>query len=218
MQIRTLEETFAIKECKGSDNLIPHKKCVKYLGIYIDETLKYNIHVETQLSKARSTFLMNKRLFYSKYLHPKIELIYYQLLIRPIITYGCPIWFNVSALQMERVRLFERRCLRICLRMFAKKNGVKYYSNKAIYDKAGIARVDNFVIKLIRDHFASASRNGLNSFIYGAFYPNPLYYSRTLSTGYIPPEAFLYLDTNGYIQNETNVPIIYHVPRHKNKK
>lgn len=218
--VRKNYKTFAVRESRDSENIIPHKKCVRYLGIYIDQKLKYNIHVETQLNKARRTFLMNKRLFYSKYLHYKIKLICYQLLIRPIITYGCPIWFNISASQMERIRLFERRCLRVCMSMFVEsKDGYKkYYSNKKIYNKAGIPRIDNFIIKLIRDHFANASRNKSNSLIFSAFYPNPLYHAKTLSSGFIPPEVFLYMDTHGYIQDETNIPTIYHVPRHKNKK
>lgn len=125
-------------------------------------------------------------------------------------------WFNTSASQMEKIRMFKRR---VCLGMFAKteEGFMRHYSNKTIYDRAGIPRIDNFAIKFIRDHFAN-SRNKINSLIYGALYPNPLYHAKTLTTGYIPPEAFLYLNTYGYIQDKANVPTIYHVPRHKNKK
>lgn len=54
--------------------------------------------------------------------------------------------------------------------------------------------------------------------LYTGHYPNPLYYEKTLNTGYIPPEAFPYLDSNGYIQDVNNIPVIFHVPRHKNIK
>lgn len=49
-------------------------------------------------------------------------------------------------------------------------------------------------------------------------YPNPSYHANTLNTGFIPPEAFPYLDANGYVQDHNNIPTIYHVPRHKNIK
>lgn len=86
--VRKYYKNFAIKENKHSDRFIPHKSSVKYLGIYIDDRLKYNNHIDKQLLKARRTFLAHKRLFYSKHLHCKIKLICYQLLIRPIIPSG----------------------------------------------------------------------------------------------------------------------------------
>lgn len=67
--------------------------------------------MEIQLKKAVLTFMKHKRLFYSKYLHPKIKIICYQLLIRPLITYGCPIWYNINAALMEKLRILERKCL-----------------------------------------------------------------------------------------------------------
>jgi len=46
-----------------------------------------------------------------------------------------------------------------------------------------------------------------------------MYHNRTISiTGYIPPEAFIYLDQKGYIQDNENVPLIYHFPRHNSNK
>lgn len=95
---------------------------------------------------------------------------------------------------------------------------LRQYSNKKVYDKANIPRIDNFILKLVRDHFANAAMIKQNSLIFAALYPNPEYFARTLLTGFIPPEAFLYLDTKGFIQDFKGIPIIYHVPRHKNIK
>lgn len=218
--LRRHYKTFSIKEFKNNGRPIPHKNYVKYLGIHIDDRLKFNNHIEKQLEKAKKAFIIHKRLFYSKYLHHKIKLICYQLLIRPIITYGCPIWYNISASQMERIRLFERNCLRVCLRMYNTKasNYKKAYSNKIIYNKANINRIDNFILRLTRDHFANATNIKQNSLIFSALYPNPSYHKNTLNSGYIPPEAFPYLDANNYISDANNIPIIYHASRHKNKK
>ena len=94
----------------------------------------------------------------------------------------------------------------------------KYYSNKTTYDKANIPRIDNFIIKLTRDHFANATRISHNSLIFSALYPHPEYHAKTLTSGFIPPEAFPYLDAKGYIQDINNIPTIYHIPRHKNIK
>jgi len=107
---------------------VPHKFCVKYLGVSLDDRMIFKKHVRIQLEKARTAFWKLKRLFYSKHLKKRIKIICYQALIRPIITYGCPIWYNISASLMEKVRVFERQCLRACLSTYrsASSNYKKY--------------------------------------------------------------------------------------------
>ena len=158
---------------------------------------------------------MLKRLFYNRYLNHRLKILAYMALIRPIITYGCPIWFNVSASTMEKIRVFERKCLRACLSEYrsAETNYFYYISNKKIYNKANVPRIDNFILKLTRNHFASTRSVLTNGLIQGLTYPNPLYFVKTLTSGHIPPEAFLYLDEKGFIQNNKNIPIIYHAIR-----
>lgn len=154
--VRKVYKTFHI-ESSPKENItrsIPHRNLVKYLGVNLDERLYYKNHLDIQISKTTKIFMQHKRLFYSKYLNPKIKIICYQLVIRPIITYGCSIWFNVSASLMEKNRLFERKCLRACLNMYRSEQSdyTEYISNlKLIYNEAKIPRVDNFIINLIRD-------------------------------------------------------------------
>ena len=100
------------------DQEVEHKRQVKYLGINIDDMLRLDLHPKIQLQKARKSFRMNCRLFREKYLDKKSKIICYQLLIRPIITYASPCWFNISASQMENIRAFERECLRVCLEKY----------------------------------------------------------------------------------------------------
>ncbi|KYN17310.1 Putative nuclease HARBI1 [Trachymyrmex cornetzi] len=103
-------------------------------------------------------------------------------------------------------------------RSSAESNYEKYISNLMLYNKAKIPRIDNYMLGLMRDHFLQASRLFHNGLIFGAFYPNPMYHQKTLSTGYIPPEAFIYLDQKKYLQDENGIPIIYHYPRRNSRK
>lgn len=121
---------------------------------------------------------------------------------------------------MEKVRIFERKCLRPCLNLnrSAESDYTKYVSNLTLYNKAKVPRIDNFMLGLMRKHFLHASKLYQNSLIFGAFYPNPMYHQKTLDTGYIPPEAFTYLDQMGYLQDEKGIPIIYHFPRRNSRK
>ncbi|KNC20875.1 hypothetical protein FF38_04214 [Lucilia cuprina] len=54
----------------------------------------------------------------------------YQSLIRPIITYACSIWFNISASNMEKIRIFERKCLRACTSLYRSSEVYKSYLQK----------------------------------------------------------------------------------------
>lgn len=80
---------------------IPHKKTVKYLGVNLDYLMRLNEHVTTQLKKARNIFHAHGYLFHNKYLSRKAKIICYLLLVRPVITYAAPIWWNISHTLME---------------------------------------------------------------------------------------------------------------------
>jgi hypothetical protein len=213
-------KSFGLKENATGDKDIQHNKLARYLGLWLDERLLFNTHVDTQLNKARKIFFSHSKLFYSKFLNSKVKLICYQALVRPIITYGCQIWYNMGSSMMEKIRMFERKCIRACLGKYrsAKSNYQKYLSNKTIYDLANIPRIDNFIIKLTRDYFVYSAKIFENSLIFPIAFSDSEYIKRSMISGYVPPEAFLYLDENGYIQDKHQVPVIYHVPRHKANK
>lgn len=206
---------FKIKENENNDTFITHKNIVRYLGVNVDDKLKYTQHLTIQLQKAMAAWIKLKRLFYNKYLHPRIKLNCYQLLIRPILTYGSPIWYNISASNMEKLRIFERKCLRACLgqNRTRESNHKKYISNTVIYNKANIQRIDSHILGLTRNHYASVAKIKHNSLIFASLYPHDMYHQRAMETGFVPPEAFLYLDNRGYIQDKNNIPVIYHVQR-----
>lgn len=106
---------FILVDKKKNNQKIPHKVLVKYLGIHLDDRLVMNKHIELQLKKTKNAWFALRKLFYSKYLDYVVKVIAYQSLIRPILTYACQIWFNLTAKKMEEIRIFERKCLRACI-------------------------------------------------------------------------------------------------------
>ena len=199
---------------------VPHKRCVKYLGIHLDDLLRYNQHVKIQIEKAKKAFRSLHGLFYSPYLSKKAKTIAYLTIIRPIITYGCPIWWNVSACTMERLRLFERRILRACLGKYRSAVGdyQMMISNANILKEAEIPRIDSFMIKLIRNYIKKSIRNKTNSLIFGPYYFKQNYFEAAIGEGFVPPEGFQYLDNLGYIMREESKPVLYHYPRDNRNK
>ena len=45
---------------------VPHKNTVKYLGVYLDNLLRLNKHIDAQLDKTNKAFHSNCRIFYNK--------------------------------------------------------------------------------------------------------------------------------------------------------
>lgn len=95
---------------------------------------------------------------------------------------------------------------------------MKYISNKKLYNKANIIRIDNFIISLIRNNILRCLQCSENNLIMAPYYENQEYIITSLNRGFVPPEAFLFLDSRNVIQNENGTPIFYHNYRRANVK
>lgn len=204
---------------EGNHQQIPTVKQVKYLGMHLDYLFRLNNHVEIQLNKAIKAFRANNRLFYNRKLTPKTKVICYMLLIRPIITYAAPIWWNLSASTLEKIRISERNFLRHCINSYRTQtsNFKKYTSNKAIYNLADIPRIDLHLIEITRNYFTKTQiikdKIGID-----LKKINHQQHINLFKTGYTTPCAFLTADKMDIIQNNNNIPIIYHISRNKADK
>ncbi|OXU19415.1 hypothetical protein TSAR_016630 [Trichomalopsis sarcophagae] len=176
-----------------------------------------NTHVITQLNKAKKAFKKYSRLFFSKTLNARCKVICYLLLIRPIITYAAPIWWNISASLMEKIRKFERYCLRAALHVYRESENKFFISNKNIYDLANIPRIDNHIIKLTRDYYANLNKVN-NSYLQSYSNTTENSFITNRFSEYVTPHLFTFFDNHGLIQNINNVPIIYHASRHQSNK
>lgn len=126
----------------------------------------------------------------------------------------------MSPSYMEKIRVFERKCLRACMSLFRspQSNYLKYVSNKKLYNASNVIRIDNFIINLIRNNIWRCTLCTENNLIMAPYYINEEYISETIQKGYVPPEAFLYLDKMKLIQNENGIPLFYHNYRRANIK
>ncbi|OXU17002.1 hypothetical protein TSAR_006387 [Trichomalopsis sarcophagae] len=206
-----------IKTKNNTNQKIENKKKVKYLGIQLDYLLRLNDHTTNQLQKAKNSFRSNSRIFFNKHLSPKTKIICYLLLIRPLLTYAAPILWNMGASLIEKLRKFERMCIRTALHIFRKDESSHFINSQFIYNKAGIPRIDNFQIGLTRNYFANlplVQNKYLNSYIE----LNNSEINSMAQTGYLTPQAFMFFDKRGYIQDDKNVPILYHHSRHQSNK
>lgn len=77
----------------------------------------------------------------------KIKLLCYKQLIRPVIAYGFAAWSQISSHQMERLRVLERKCLRLCINFVKARQSFRYISNAKLYEEANIERIDSHMCK-----------------------------------------------------------------------
>ena len=143
MDVRKNWRQFHIRTPCGT--ILKNKKVVKYLGVYFHQNLNFSMHIKNTIKKASQAFYAAKKLFYSKMLEARVKIICYLSLICPTLTYASPIWFNISASNMEKLRLWERKSLRSCTGTYRKpqSNYLHYYSNETLYQNANINRIDN---------------------------------------------------------------------------
>lgn len=103
----------------GSGGIIPIKDDIKYLGIVLDKKLKFKQHVNYICDKAikcgRALYpILNRR---SK-LNQKNKLLLYSMCIRPILTYGCQVWFHKTAkTHSKRLQIIQNKNLKIIHRL-----------------------------------------------------------------------------------------------------
>lgn len=94
----------------------------------------------------------------------------------------------------------------------AVSNFLRRHSNRA-YEASNITRIDNFIIKLTRDHYARLSSINNASVAFAAVSATDAYIQSSMQSGFLPPEAFVYLDSHGYVQDADGIPVLYHIRR-----
>ncbi|CAG5073945.1 Protein of unknown function [Cotesia congregata] len=139
--------------------------------------------------------------------------------VKPILTYGAPVLWNLGAAQMKKLRKLERACLRVALRSYksTESNYTHNVKNTDLYNEAKIPRIDNFWPKLTRDYFPKLKSID-NELIQRLCESNPARVKENSQTGFLQPQAFTVLKQQGVIQDHFNIPVLYHKSSHMSDK
>ena len=92
-------------------NAITEKDHVKYLGIMIDSTLKWKVHIDNLSSKLSK----NIGLFYKirPYVDPKILKSLYYSLVYSHLTYGIEVWGSAAVTLINKILIIQKRLVRL---------------------------------------------------------------------------------------------------------
>jgi hypothetical protein len=94
-------------------SLFDWKKSVKYLGVTLDLKLSFKAHIDTAVQKARGvshnlfSFLKKNN---SLPMAQKVAI--YRSLIRPVMSYACPIFTNCPKKHFEKLRVQQEKSFR----------------------------------------------------------------------------------------------------------
>jgi hypothetical protein len=100
-------------ELSLGDTPIQNVNVQKLLGVYVDSSLTWNIHIDKTCSKIVSKLSLLKRI--SFYLAPEMKQLFYNAYIVPIFDYGCITWCKTSQSNLTRLTRLQKRAARIIL-------------------------------------------------------------------------------------------------------
>lgn len=135
---------------------IPWSSKAKYLGVILDSKLTFAEHAAEARRKAGYTIhllypLLNRK---SK-LSPEMKLRIYKSIIRPALTYACPIWHLAKKTTITRIAAVQNKTLRMAI------NAPYYLANAVIARDTGVEPLEEYVRKTA-SKFAESIRSHTN--------------------------------------------------------
>lgn len=135
------------------------KDCVTYLGVDLNRKLNFQPHIDKVVAKARKMVctlycLLKKNNSVS--VESKIAI--YRSIIRPIMTYACPIFSNCPKTHFRKLQIQQNKCLRMAL------NAEFDTRITTLHTESKVPTIREFVDKL-SDQFYKSSTTHSNKLI-----------------------------------------------------
>lgn len=133
------------------------KESVKYLGINLDCKLLFRCHIENAINKASAASfsslycLLSRNSFAS--LDSKLRI--YKAIIRPILTYACPIFINAARCHLNKLQIFQNKILRMILNI----NWYDFQSVREFHDSAKVPLIIDFMSRLTDNFYAKVAHH-----------------------------------------------------------
>lgn len=148
-------------------HLIKPSGDIRLLGLQLQTNNRFTKNITIRINKARTTKFHLNKIFRNKNINTRIKTNMYKLYIRPILMYASQIWCRqpqTSSHQMERIRVFERKCLRSTANIKRARNSYKHVNATDIYKSADCIRIDRFAIQNNISFFAKCKATRNNKF------------------------------------------------------
>ncbi|GJQ66389.1 hypothetical protein Trydic_g4413 [Trypoxylus dichotomus] len=118
---------------------LPSENPTRYLGIQLDSGLRFKHQIHRNINKATSLLIKLYPILVKREASTRNKLLLYKAIIRPVLTYGSPVWNHAAATHINKMQVFQSKCLRLAL------NRDRYTSIRALHREANIPTVSDFV-------------------------------------------------------------------------
>jgi len=193
---------------KINSQTIKQTKNLKYLGVTFSHNLKFYLHTRNAINKTTKSFHSFRNIIYNKKgLTTSTKLLLYKQLLRPIMAYGFPVWCDISSAQMEKLRIQERKYLRLFAHIGRKPGSYYHINNNSLYKITKIDRIDRLLTKH-NIKFHENIHNTKNQLLLNCLNKSDNYYAND-SNKFKSPFYFKYLINNNKLYENNNL-IYYH--------
>lgn len=142
------------KQLKVQNLNIQQTKSVKYLGVWMDRSLRYHIHATKIMQQYRAALktlypLLNSR---SK-LTPANKKKIYTAVLRPVLTYAAPILVTLSRTQKMKMQRLQNKTLRLIL------TADRYIPIDQLHAQAQMQPLVDYINKLAVEFYSNSIQN-----------------------------------------------------------
>lgn len=127
-------------------------KDVKYLGLHLDQKLKFGLHIQKSLQTCdklvKSLYSLICR---RSHLSTANKLLLYKAVIRPTITYGFPAWCNCARTHRKKLQTKQNRLLKMML------NLDPFHPTEDLHRLAGVQQIDEWIQRLLPKFWTSCN-------------------------------------------------------------
>ncbi len=140
---------------------------IRYLGVLMDTRLTWKDHVTSKVNEAnRRLGILRPIINRHSTLKVHSALIIYKAILRPLLTYACPVWCNAAPTTINKIQIFQNKVLRIAV------NAPWFISNANLHKDLAIEPVLTYITKLSHTFFQNLpSVAGASHFNLGKEHP-----------------------------------------------
>lgn len=136
------------RNLKFGDEEIPILNDVKYLGVVLDKKLNFSKHID-ETSKKCSKVLkaLWPLISYRSSLNAKNKNLIFKAVIRPSLTFACPLWYKAAKTHIKKLQIIQNKCLKII-------NNLRWrYPTDLLHSRSGYEKIHDFMYRLSQNYY-----------------------------------------------------------------
>lgn len=126
----------------------PKDAAVKYLGVHLHAKLNWGYHLNKKINECHTRLILLYPLINRKsHLRSDCSLLIYKAILRPILTYACPVWSNAPKSSLKKLQTMQNKVLRLAI------NCPWFIRNSQIHQELSVPLISDYIHKLTSNFF-----------------------------------------------------------------